>query len=282
MTRPMDDFLSRVNNAEPDAGQWAAFESRMQAQLESPMPADLQRAEAAAHSPPATQPLLARSSRASNWVGGGIAAGLALAGIALFGLRGVAPQATDGIVVAGEQQADVAAVDVASARLTSAANGLSSPANELAQQDGPASASLQSTPNSVRADVRRPRKADAAKRGATASPTMGASGERSVEPAPQAPLGESDVEYDRRHLVPIDAALQAQQPQTALKLLAAFQPKTLTNYAAGLRAIALCDAGQGAQGKSLAERTLPQLGHRGLVRRVEVACGLKAPSEIKP
>lgn len=87
-------------------------------------------------------------------------------------------------------------------------------------------------------------------------------------------LGESDVEYDRRHLAPIDAALHANEPRKALQLLAAFRPRKLANYAAGLRAIALCNAGEKAQGKRLAQRTLSELTNRGLASRMSTACGL--------
>lgn len=284
MRRPMDDFLSRVNSAEPDAGEWAAIDGRVRETLANPMPADMQRAEAAAQSLPAVRAAASPSGASSLWAGG-IAAGLVVAGVAFFGLRGTSPQTGAVEFVNGEQQGTTAAIEVAERggpAAREAAHGVSVPANELAHPTQRATSVVESTPSAVRTSAKRLRKSDEAAH-EVSSLAVGASSERSqAESSTQVPLGESDVEYDRRHLVPIDAALQAHQPQTALKLLAAFRPKKLTNYAAGLRAIALCDAGQRTQGKPLAERTLPQLGHRGLARRVEVACGVKAPSETKP
>lgn len=285
MSRSMHELLSQVNSAEPDPRDWAAIAQRVSATLANPAPADLQRAETVADSLP-TSPLLPRSSGVSLWVAGSVAAGVVLVGLAFVGARGLPSPSREAETVTSEPLSVTAerVVDVAG---RAAERVVSAPAAAtLAVPVDGADSHGALEPELERRVPARPKSKQAARNSAARSGVATAGPEKeeveSEYVAPPAPLGESDVEYDRRHLVPIDAALQAHQPQEALKLLAGFKPRKLTHFAAGLHAIALCDAGYRPQGQSLAMRNLPKLGHRGLVRRVEVACGVKAPTEPTP
>lgn len=260
MTQSLQDLLDQVRNVEAEPAEWARLQTRVAEAMVDAQTVVTATAGVARPSPSVQSAAVVRPGGWATWLGGGVAAG-ALIAAAFVGARSL-----PGLPAEGE--------------LPSAPSG--SMAWQPVVLDAPfeqTRAEIWSTPKRHRNKARTsPRRSEA-----TVPPAV----ERDVVPTPPAvpsppevrPLGESDVEYDRRHLAPIDAALQARQPRRALELLAAFRPRKLANYASALEAIARCNAGELEAGKRLGEQTLPRLTNRGIARRVATACGLASATE---
>jgi hypothetical protein len=251
VSQSLQELLENVQAAEPDATEWAGVQSRVLSAMSSASSGVthghddfVEPSDAAPH---------VETTRTTNWkwLGGGLAMGGVVAGLLL----------------ANQPGADAPSDSENSTRIEPVL--------------APHPVVLDAIIPEFGAEVWSPR---ATSRKARAHARVAAASEvpNEIASAPATPksevraLGESDVEYDRRHLAPVDAALQAHQPRQALQLLAKFQPRKLTSYAQALRAIALCTAGEGDAGKRLGEQTLPQLTNRGLASRVQAACKLRS------
>jgi hypothetical protein len=255
MTQPLEELLAQVRSAEAEPVAWAEMQTRVVRAMASTKPMVTQGSNGPGASSNASPQTLATSHISpSTWLGAGIAAGVVVAGLLLTNQR---PALFESEARRGDEPALSPHPIVLDALIPESGAEVWSPRTKSSKTRA---TSIPEHRQAQTLDV-------PAKPG----------------PAPAAPeareLGESDVEYDRRHLAPIDAALQAHQPRKALELSSAFKPRKLTNYARALRAIALCGVGQSSEGKRLGEQTLPQLTNRGLARRVQTACKLSRASE---
>lgn len=250
MTKSLQELLNNVRAAEPEALQWAEFERRVlnaTASVASPTKRGANSTSTAPSTP--TRPVAWTARLAGGVVAGFVAAGLAVA---------ISQRSMD---VASESLRDAAPVFAPL------------PATPyLVYPEPHAEAwSLQGGAHKRRA------KSAVSPQGAAAVNLKADAVE--LASAPPRELGESDVEYDRRHLAPVDAALRAGNPRQALALLDAFEPRKLTSYANGLRAVALCDAGHIKAGWQLGRSELPKVTNPGLSRRVRAACQTSATKE---
>lgn len=258
MTRPLDELLSRVQGAQPSAAEWCDIQARVTAAMASAQVA----ASAAASSAVASSTVVsnksaltagasAKSTAWGTWVVSSVATGVIAAGLAVtyegskVSLQGDALAAA---VLVQQRTTHTEGLTLPGGLGESQSESWVPPPKKTARPSAPAT--LPSTPAAIEAAV----------------PEVQVRKE---------PLGESDVEYDRRHLAAVDDALRAGEPSRALKLLEAFQPKRLHVYASSLRAIALCNAGARTAGVELGRRWLPQITNGGLKRRVKNACGLE-------
>lgn len=241
MTKSLQELLNDVRAAEPDGAQWAELQRRvLQATTNATLPGACTRPTNAAAT------VATRPGRWTARIAGGVAAGFVVAGLTL----------------ALSQRPR----DVASESLRDAAPVLAPtpPAPYLAYPEPHAETwSVQGVAHERRT------KSPPSSRAHAAATLVEAN--RELASAPRE-LGESDVEYDRRHLAPVDAALRAGNARQALALLEAFEPRKLTSYVNGLRAVALCNAGQLEAGAQLGRRELPKITNPGLSHRVRTAC----------
>lgn len=248
MTQSLQELLATVRSVEPEAAEWSGVQARVSTALNA-APLVTNGSNDAAFERRAAQGQATRSGGFTMWLGGGIAVGAVVAGL-MFATQSAGPFA------------QVVGTDTPTGAFTSHPI-------DLGVIDGPR-AEKWSPRREARMRVRRP----AQTQPITAPDSAPVSSTNNAPQPRVSAMGESDVEYDRRHLAPIDAALQAHQPLQALELLAAFEPRKLTNYARALEAIARCNLGQAEQGKQVGQRALPQLTNQGLARRVRAACEL--------
>ncbi len=259
MTRPLEDLLSRVQAVQPNAAEWSGIQAKITAALASAEAAASVSAAAGANIVSVKGALGSGASAHStvwgSWLAGSVATGALAAGLA-FGYQ------KSGSSLGGDALEPAALVQQRTGYTTADAvqHGLVEPQSET-WVPSPRRVSRRTShekPASIRAE-----------------PASKAALETATVPLVNSPLGESDVEYDRRHLAAIDDALRVQDPRGALKLLAAFKPKKLHVYARALRAIALCEGGALAAGAELSRMLLPEITNGGLERRVRNACGLE-------
>lgn len=277
---PLQEMLGRVRAAEPDASEWAAVQSRVLNEM-SAAGTSLSGGKGSA----ATEPSAAIRSGWKPGLGTSGAIGFVIAGLVLANLPGAVlsdgeccphtapefaahPRALD--VPLPEPQAEVWSPHV-NARQRDG-NGRRRPNDRDERADGHARNNAVGNADNTAHN----RAYNNARSRAQQTESAGVASFMGEPPAPV--LGESDVEYDRRHLKPIDAALHAGKPREALALLAAFTPRALTSYASALRAIALCDAGETRAGKRLGVQTLPYVTNAGLSRRLHRACAIAVVS----
>jgi hypothetical protein len=263
MTQSLQELLAQVRSAEAEPVEWAKVQARVVGAMASPKSVvtyggnDTVALANAAQRAVTHHTVSAHHGSLTTWLGGGVAAGVVVAGLLLTSQQHAALSECE------------TCVNVEPA-LSPHPIVLDALIPEFGAETW-----------SPRVQSRKSRKAPVA--AGQRTEVAIAPAPASTEPASLGPevrqLGESDVEYDRRHLAPIDAALQAHQPGQALQLLSAFKPRKLTNYARALRAIALCGAGQAAEGKRLGAQTLPQITNRGLARRVQTACKVSPTNE---
>lgn len=248
MTRAIEDLVSRVQGAQPTANEWARVSARIEKSLAS-MPVSASLPLVGSPFPSPTPGSWSAWKSAGALLGGGIAVGLVWVGLAASSSSPASPTGFHAQAVR----------DAQSVQMVWASEGAATPGAE----------------RWVRSD--RVARGEVQRRPAGGSPALEPSVgfAAGVELKGATSLGESDVEYDRRHLVPVDAALQARRPARALELLAAFVPRKLTTYASALKAVALCDAGRRARGVELGNRVLPNITNGGLERRVRTACKIQ-------
>lgn len=248
MTQSLQELLEQVRSAEAEPAEWAGLQTRVLSALCDGNPAVTSRDNEAAPASAAVRPtVVTRGGGPTAWLGGGIAVGAVVAGLMLASRAG--SELTE-----SERSAD---------------NGrVLAPHPIVLDAVIP---DLGAGAWSTRATSRKARSAPHA-HGEVADTASLPQAELNVGASEVRELGESDVEYDRRHLAPIDAALHAHRPDQALRLSNAFTPRKLTHYARALKAIALCEVGQTVEGQHLAQQTLPQVTNQGLARRVQNAC----------
>ncbi len=259
MTRPLEDLLSRVQAVQPNAAEWSGIQTKITATLASAEAAASVSAAASANMVSVKSALSsgasAHSTIGGSWLAGSVATGAIAVGLA-FGYQ------KSGSSMGGDAFEPAALVEQRTGYTTADAvpYGFIEPQSEAW------------VPSPRRVSRRTSHEKLASTR---AEPASKADLETAVVPLVNEPLGESDVEYDRRHLAAIDDALRVQEPRRALKLLAEFKPKKLHVYARSLRAIALCEVGALAAGAELSRMLLPEITNGGLERRVRNACGLE-------